>query len=111
MDLGSDAGANRLRDGPFCHSVSAVSDVTTSTQIVGCCGQQCRLWAGLMGAVLNGPVLARQFQQPHQIGLSRGQAGDDPDRLPKLTFGRVSVNSFITSVSICLPAHVVRYGP
>jgi len=34
----------------------------------------------IMGAVLNAPVLARQFQQAGRIGFLRGQAGDNPNR-------------------------------
>ena len=35
----------------------------------------------VVGAVLDAPVLASQLQEPGRIGLSRRQAGDDPDRL------------------------------
>jgi hypothetical protein len=35
----------------------------------------------VVGSVLDGPVLAHQFEQPGRVGLRRCQTGDDPDRL------------------------------
>ena len=39
----------------------------------------------VMSAILDAPVLARQFQEAGRIGLRRGQTGDDPDRLDFLS--------------------------
>ena len=51
----------------------------------------------VMGSVLDGPVLAHQFEQSGRVGLLRRQTGDDPDRLHLLA----AVAEFADAIDSC----------